>query len=83
MPGSIHPLEMETSVEFLRGIHSYITLSQHALIFVLDISKLLDYDYAEILKRKDLMHRCLRETGSLLATVEIAYDSALKWLRVH
>lgn len=50
---------------------------------LIDISKLLDYDYEEILKRKDLMHRCLKETGSLLATLEIAYDSALSWLRVY
>lgn len=46
-----------------------------------DISGLLKYDYEEILARRDKMHKLLRETCSILATLEISYDSSLKWLR--
>lgn len=49
--------------------------------YVRALSHLLYHDRALVLEQKQNIHRALSDTGSILASLEIAYDAVLKGLR--
>lgn len=53
------------------------------LLEPVDITKLMEYDYKEILVRKGDLHKHLARIGDLAAALELSYDECLGNLRVR